>query len=184
MVNSTTLTQEAKNQAKNMEELGWGPSVHSGIAEMTGERGSGSAWNSARNSARNADYDNMYLINPPAENNVKPPSGRLHLDLPRQNNEILPQSDSPKISFRGSNPNRFFVLSTFIKKIITISMTISMFIILSSAHENQTHSDFMTVLVVEEQEAIKLALGKVPKTTQKPYNRRRRRLPDPPSRAV
>lgn len=77
---STTLSQEAKNEAKNMEELGWGPKTEDGAVDGD---------------------DGMYLINPPAEHISKPPlhpMQQLNLPKPETGN------DTPKISFR-SNPN-------------------------------------------------------------------------------
>ena len=78
-IENTTLSQEAKNEAKNMEELGWGPKTEGG-----------------------GDVDDgMYLINPPAENTSKPPlHGMQQLNLPKPETN----NDTPKISFR-SNPN-------------------------------------------------------------------------------
>lgn len=104
MAASTTLSQEAKNEATNMKELGWGPKTSSRVEGGDGGGGEGNEGivcesNSARN--RNPEYDNMYLINPPAENSSKPPSGRFQLNIPQGG----PESTTPKISFRGSNPN-------------------------------------------------------------------------------
>lgn len=78
---STTLTQEAKSEAKNMDDLGWGPAkTENGVGE---------------------NEDGMYLINPPAENVSKPPlHGMQQLNIPKPETN----NDTPKMSFR-SNPN-------------------------------------------------------------------------------
>lgn len=74
----TTLSMEAKNEAKNMTELGWAPKT-----------------------LQHDEDDNMYPINPP-ESSSKPPIGRFRLNIPVSTEEA---THGRTVSSFRSNPN-------------------------------------------------------------------------------